>query len=530
MPVYNPELEHLRAAIESVCNQVYPFWELCIADDASTGDDVRDLLERVAARDARVKVTFRSTNGHIAAATNSAFELAEGEWIALLDHDDLLREHALAEVALALTSRPDAQLIYTDEDKINPAGRRVDPFFKPDYAPDLFRSQNYFNHLTAHRAENIRRVGGWRVGFEGSQDYDLTLRILETIPRSAVLHVPKVLYHWRAAEGSTARSGSEKSYAYDAGLRALTEHVARSGIDAEALPIEGLPFYRIRYEVPTPAPLVSIIIPTKDRSDLLRVSIGSILEKTTYAPFEVVLVDNGSREPETFAYFEEAARDERVRVIAYPGPFNYSAINNHAVREAKGSLIALVNNDIEVITPEWLTEMVSQACRPEIGCVGAKLYYPNDAIQHAGVILGIGGVAGHSHKLFPRASLGYFARLRLPHNLSAVTGACLVVRREVFEEVGGLDEEKLAIAFNDVDFCLKVREAGYLNLFTPFAELYHHESVSRGLEDNPEKVQRFNAEVRTMIQRWGPLLTKDPFYSPHLTLEHEDFSIRLKAN
>ncbi|TPJ68445.1 glycosyltransferase family 2 protein [Mesorhizobium sp. B2-7-1] len=525
MPVYNTPEKLLREAIESVVAQIYENWELCIADDCSTKPHVRRVLNEYAKRDPRIKIVMRDENGHISRASNSALELVTGEWVALLDHDDVLRPHALAEVALEIDRHPDAGLIYSDEDKIDSEGRRYDPCFKPDFSRELFRSQNYLNHLTIHRAENIRAVGGWRPGFEGSQDYDLNLRIFERIGSEKIRHIPKVLYHWRAVEGSTALDGSQKNYAYTAGLRALEEHVERMNVPAAAEEAPGAPCYRLRFFVPEPQPLVSLIIPTRDKVELLRGCVGSILEKTSYGNYEILIVDNGSVEEETLAYFSELEKAKNVRVLRYDKPFNYSAINNFAVGEAKGSIIGLVNNDIEVISPDWLTEMVSWAIQPDVGCVGAKLYYANDTIQHGGVIVGLGGVACHSHKDFPRDHPGYFFRLKVLQNLSAVTAACLLIRKSVFEEVDGLNEIDLTVAFNDVDLCLKVREAGYSNVWTPYAELYHLESVSRGVEDAPEKIARFNSEIAYMQKRWKKVIERDPFYSPNLTKGREDFSL-----
>lgn len=523
MPVYDTPANLLREAIDSVRAQIYEKWELCIADDQSPRPHVRRMLEDYAAKDARIKVVFREANGHISEATNSAFELASGSWIALMDHDDTLAPHALAEVAFEIAKHPDAEMIYSDEDKLDDKGERYDAYFKPDFSRELFRSQNYLNHLSVHRTANIRAVGGWRKGFEGSQDYDLNLRIFERIDPAKIRHIPKVLYHWRAVAGSTAVAGSEKSYAYDAGLRALEEHVARTGLRAKAEAAGDTPFYRLRFETPEPAPLVSLIIPTRDKLDLLRGCITSIRDKTTYENYEIIVVDNGSVEDETLSYLAELDEKPWGRVLRYDKPFNYSAINNFAAERAKGSIIGLVNNDIEVISPDWLTEMVSWAAQPDVGCVGAKLYYANDTIQHAGVILGLGGVAGHSHKHFPRDHPGYFYRLKVLQNLSAVTAACLVVRADVFRQVGGLNERDLTVAFNDVDFCLKVGNAGYMNVWTPYAELYHLESISRGHEDNPEKQARFEAEKDYMRSSWD--LASDPYYSAHLTRDYEDFSI-----
>nr|WP_255701496.1 glycosyltransferase family 2 protein [Afifella sp. H1R] len=526
MPVYNPPADLLDAAIRSVVEQVYPNWELCIADDASSDPEIGRRLEAWAEHDPRIKVVRREINGHISAATNSAFVVATGDWIALLDHDDVLRENALGEVAVEIGRHPDAEIVYSDEDKLGSDGLRYEPYFKPDYSRELLRSQNYFNHLTVHRAENIRRVGGWRVGFEGSQDYDLNLRIAEIVEPGKIRHIPKVLYHWRAVEGSTAMAGGEKNYAYLAGQRALEDHVTRTGLPAKVEPAPGVPFYRLKLSVPEPRPLVSLIIPTRDHAKLLRGCIESILTKTTYDAYEILIVDNGSVEPETHRYFEELRADPKVRVISYDKPFNYAAINNFAAAQANGAILGLVNNDIEVISPDWLTEMVSWAVQPDIGCVGAKLYYADDTIQHAGVILGIGGVAGHSHKYFPREEPGYFGRLKILQNVSAVTAACLIVRKEAYEAVGGLDEEHLAVAFNDVDFCLAVQKLGFANIFTPYAEMYHLESISRGHEDNSEKQARFFEESLYMQKKWQRLLACDPFYSPNLSREHEDFSLR----
>ncbi len=522
MPVYNTPATLLRQTIESVLDQVYANWELCVADDCSPDASVRQMLEAYARRDARIRLAFRQSNGHISEASNTALGLASGEWAAMLDHDDILSPDALAEVVLEINRHPHCEIIYSDEDKINLDDVRHDPYFKPDYSRELFRAQNYFNHLTVHRTANIRAVGGWRQGFEGSQDYDLNLRIIERVDAAAIRHIPKVLYHWRAHPGSTALAGSEKNYAFEAGLRALDEHIQRLGLAASVEPMEGV-YYRFRHALPAPAPLVSLIIPTRDRVDLLRACIDSILAKTTYANYEIVVVDNGSVEAETHAYFQELGQRANIRVLRYDAPFNFSKINNFAVAHCQGELVGLVNNDIVVISPEWLSEMVSWAAQPDIGCVGAKLYYPNETLQHGGVILGIGGVAGHSHKYCARGQAGYFSRLRLAHNVSAVTAACLLVRRAVYQAVGGLDGENLAVAFNDVDFCLRVRAAGYSNVWTPHAELYHFESVSRGADTDTEKLARFQREVSYMLGRWD--LSRDPFYSPNLSLTHEDFSL-----
>jgi GT2 family glycosyltransferase len=527
MPVYNTDPNYLKACIESVRAQSWPHWELCIADDASPKAHVRDILTDSMAKDARIKVCFRQTNGHMSEASNSALALAGGDFVALLDHDDELARHALLFVVAAINDVPDSQVLYSDEDKLSCDGERFDPHFKSDWNPDLFFSQNYVSHLGVYRRELLQRIGGFRVGMEGSQDHDLLLRCLPQIEGRQIVHVPRVLYHWRAAEGSTALSTEEKRYCTDAGVRALRDYFAQNGPDGVAVD-EGLVpnTYRVAWPVPTPAPLVSLLIPTRDKKEVIETAVRSILDKTTYPTFEIVILDNGSVEPQTLEWFESVQRNEpRVRVLRYDLPFNYAAINNFGERHAHGSVLGLINNDVEVISPGWLTEMVGHVCRQNVGCVGAKLYYGDGTIQHGGVIVGIGGVAGHSHKYASSDARGYFCRLLLTQSLSAVTAACLLVRREVYREVNGLDEQNLAIAFNDIDFCFKVRQAGYRVIWTPHAELYHHESVSRGSDDTPEKAGRFQAEVQFMKKKWGEQLSRDPFYSPHLTLEREDFSI-----
>lgn len=523
VPTYNTPEQWLRRALDSVIAQAYPEWELCIADDASGKRHVRRVLEEYAARDPRVRVAFRTRNGHISAASNTALELARGEYVALLDHDDELRPHALLEVAEAICANPQLKLIYTDEDKIDERGRRFDPYFKPDWNYELFLGQNCISHLGIYRTDVVRALGGFREGFEGSQDWDLALRVCERLQPGEIGHIPKVLYHWRAISGSTAAGLDQKNYALDAGRRAVVDHLARVGFKAEVqeLPIGHL---RIKPELPVPVPPVSLVVPTRDRVDLLARCVQSILELTDYPSFEILIVDNQSVEPETHAYFASLTNEPRVRILKFDAPFNYSAINNFAVRQARGELVGLVNNDIEVLSPGWLREMAAHAVRADIGAVGALLYYPDDTIQHAGIITGFGGVAGHFYVGKPRGYRGRMSRGLLTQELSAVTAACLLVRRSVFDEVGGLDEG-LGVAFNDVDLCLRIRRAGYRNLWTPYAELYHHESASRGHEDTPEKMARFQSEVDFMVNRWGGSLSSDPAYNPNLTLSGTPFDL-----
>lgn len=524
---YNTSEPFLRACIESVIHQSYDHWELCIADDCSEDKQVQATIREYAGQDHRIKTVFRASNGHISTASNSALRLASGEYIALLDHDDRLAEHALLFMAADINRNPGAKLLYSDEDKIDEKGVRFEPHFKTDWNRDLFYSHNYITHLSVVNRELVMSVGGFRTGVEGSQDYDLLLRCIARAGNREIVHVPHILYHWRAIEGSTALSSNAKDYTTEAGLKALQDFFAVTSLDVKVTKGELSNCYRVIWPLPVPAPMVSLLIPTRNGYELLKQCIDSILAKTTYRHYEILVLNNQTTCKKTLSYFAELKGYGHIRVIDYDHPFNYSAINNFAATHAQGSILGLINNDIEVISPQWLEEMVRQVSRPDIGCVGAKLLYPDARIQHAGVVLGIAGVAGHSHKYFSNRNPGYFSRLRLTQNYSAVTAAALLVRKSVFNEVGGLDEQHLRVAFNDVDFCLKVREAGYRNLWTPYAELYHHESVSRGHEDTPEKQARFKREAEFMKEKWGALLQNDPFYSPNLTLEHENFTYKV---
>ncbi|WP_460120611.1 glycosyltransferase [Pseudomonas sp. H3_G09] len=523
MPVYNPPLNLLREAVDSVKAQLYPNWQLCLADDASTDTEVSAYLKSLASEDKRIEVIFRGENGHISRASNSALEIATGDYVALMDNDDLIAENALYWVARTIIENPSVGLIFSDEDKIDIQGQRSTPYFKPDWNEYLFRSQNMICHLGVYRRDLVTEVGQFRAGFEGAQDYDLALRCVEKLRRDQIIHIPRVLYHWRMHSGSTAMAGDEKPYAALAGVKALDEHLHRQGNigHTELLPMG---MYRVHYKLPEALPMVSLLIPTRNAHALVKQCIDSIHSLTTYSNYEIILIDNGSDDPESLKYFEEIKRLPNIKVMRDDGPFNYSALNNKAVKEARGELIGLINNDIEVITPQWLSEMVSIALQPKVGAVGARLWYPDDRLQHGGVIVGVGGVAGHSHKYLPKGDYGYFCRAGLIQELSAVTAACLIIRKSIFNEVAGLDETNLKIAFNDVDFCLRVQEAGYLNVWTPFAELYHHESATRGLEDTPQKKERFKNEVMYIKSRW-PNIECDYAYSPNLTLDHEDFGL-----
>ncbi|MEZ5276246.1 MAG: glycosyltransferase family 2 protein [Opitutaceae bacterium] len=522
LPVYNPPTRFLEKAIDSVRNQVYPNWELCLADDASTDPAIRGVIEDRAAMDSRIHVVYRPRNGHISRASNSALDLANGSHVALLDHDDELAPDALLRVAGVIADHPETAVIYTDEDKIDEEGNRYEAYFKPDWNPDLFNGQNLISHLGVYRRDWVERVGRFRPGLEGSQDWDLALRIIERIHPEQIRHIDRVLYHWRAIMGSTALEMTEKTYALHAARRALGEHLARTGVQGELIPVPG-GHWRTRYPL-TSIPLVSLVIPTRNAGRLLEACLSSIREKTTYPEYEVVLVDHNSDEERALKILAEA-RAGCTRVVRMDGPFNFSALVNRGVAEARGELVCLLNNDITVITPDWLEEMVSHALRPGVGPVGAMLYYPDDTIQHAGVVLGVGGVASHAHKGFARGSEGMLNRARLVQNYSAVTGATLLVRRDLYQAVGGFDEVDLPVAFDDVDFCLRLRERGYRTVWTPFAEFIHHESASRGDDLRPDRVDAFAREVAVMEKRWGHLLYRDPAYNRNLTLRKDDFSL-----
>lgn len=524
MPVYETPERYLREAIESVLGQVYPDWELCIADDASKKPHVREILEEYAEADSRIKLVFRETNGHISAASNSALAIANGEFIALLDHDDQIAPDALFENALMVNRRPDVDVIYSDEDKIHDNGQRDGAYFKPDWAPESLLARNYVCHLGVYRRELVQSVGGFRTGFEGSQDYDLLLRVTEKTDR--VAHIPRVLYHWRVHSGSTSTTRDQKRYAFDAARRALEEALERRGEPGrvEHDDVRG-GLYTVRYELRRPGK-ISIIIPTRDHGDDVDLCLRSLFERSSYQDVEVILIDNGSRDRPSLEQFERWSEREpaRLKVIPYDVPFNFSRINNYGVSKSSGDYLLFLNNDTEVITADWLEAMLEQAQRQPIGAVGAKLLYPDNTIQHAGVIVGLGGVAGHSHKYFPADAPGYFYTLQTINNFSAVTAACLMVRRAVFDEVGGFDES-LAIAFNDVDFCLRLRRTGYRNVYLPHVVLYHHESKSRGLENTEEKRARFFFEQQVMRERWKTHIVPDPYYNVNLTRDRENYEI-----
>lgn len=527
MPVYNVEEKWLRLCIDSILNQVYTNWELCMADDASTDPNVKKILTEYQQLDERIRVVFREQNGHISEATNSALAIATGEFVALLDNDDELAINAFYEVVKVLNENPELDLIYSDEDKIDMDGNRSDPAFKPDWSPDLLLGTNYISHLGVYRRSILEEIGGFRKGYEGSQDYDLVLRFTEKTTTERIKHIPKVLYYWRMLPTSTAVDQGSKGYAFEAGLRAVQDALVRRGINGHATHGAANGLYDVYYDIESEK-LVSIIIPTKNGYKDVQRCVSSIIEKTTYQNYEIIMADNGSTDPkmhELYAEFEQQLPG-RFFVESIDIPFNFSTINNRAAKKAHGEYLLFLNNDTEVITENWLTLMVSFAQQERIGCVGAKLLYPNNTVQHAGVILGLGGVAGHGHYGYPHGDLGYFGRLAINVNYSAVTAACLLMKKADFDAVGGF-EKAFTVAFNDVDLCLKVQALGRDNVWLHEAELYHFESQTRGYDDKGKKKKRFEQEKVMMEEKWGPLIENDPFYNPNLTRDIPNFSLRI---
>ena len=529
VPLYNTPLNFLEELLDSVVNQTYRNWELCCVD-AGQDTAVGQHVQARAKADPRIRYQKLTENEGIAGNTNHGFELATGDYIALLDHDDILHPCALWYTAQAIVEQG-ADFVYTDEATFEGKVENVVLYhFKPDFMLDNLRSNNYICHLTTFSKVLMEQAGGGeRAEYNGSQDYDLFLRLTEKARKIA--HIPHALYYWRSSPNSTASDISAKTYCIDAGIAALKAHYARCGVAVDDVTlIPGTPgYYKTDYTMAHPG-RVSILIPTCDHIRDLETCVESIYARTTYPDFEILLIENNSKEEQTFRSYERMRKEhpDTLKVLTWQGKgFNYSALNNFGARYATGEYLLLLNNDTEVITPGWLEEMVMYAQQKRVGCVGAKLLYPDDTIQHAGVGFGIGGVAGHLHKYFPATSDGYMGRLNYVQDVYGDTAACLLIRKQIYDEVHGLDES-YAVAFNDVDFCVRVREAGYTNVFTPFAQLYHYESKSRGMEDNPEKQKRFQGEVLRFQARWGDLLAKgDPCTNPNFDIQREDFSLKI---
>lgn len=529
VPVFHTPERFLRQMIESVRKQSFPFWELCIANAAPEDESVRRILEEYCMQDSRIRVKDLQENKGISENTNAALAMAKGEFVGLLDHDDLLAPDALYEMAVRLRKKPETDIFYTDEDKVTTdSEEHFQPHLKPDFNLDLLRSNNYICHFFVVRRSIAKRVGGFRPEFNGAQDYDFIFRCTEQA--AEISHIPRILYHWRVHSASTADNPASKMYAYEAGKKAIEGNLERTGTRGEVSLRADYGFYDVRYPVQG-EPLVSVLIPNRDQKETLQKCVHSVFTMSTWKNLEIIIIENNSADPETFACYRELEKDRRIRVVSYPGKtFNYSAINNFGVREAKGDYLLFLNNDIEVITPDWIEQMLGNCQRPEVGIVGAKLYYPDNTIQHAGIIIGIGGIAGHAFLGLSRAKSGYLHKASLQMDYSAVTAACMMMKAEVFREIGGF-EEKLSVAFNDVDLCLRTVQKGYLVVYNPHVEMYHYESKSRGAEDSPEKIRRFQEEIEFMRTRWIAVLKQgDPCYNPNLTLSKWNYSLRGKKN
>lgn len=526
VPAYKtPEL-FLRQLIQSLQDQTYNNWELCIANASPQDASMEYVLKSCSAMDSRIVWKKLKENRGISENTNEAFAMATGDYVGLLDHDDLLAPNALYEIAAALEKEPETEVLYTDEDKVR--GEQLEhfqPHLKPDFNEDLLRSNNYICHFFVVKRTLLQNVGGMRKEFDGAQDYDFIFRCTEAAGK--ICHIPEILYHWRTHEASTADNPQSKLYAFEAGKRAIEENLKRRGLQGEVSHTKDYGFYRVKYAVQG-EPLVSIIIPNKDAKTDLEKCIRSVKEKSSYKNYEILIVENNSETEEIFAYYKELSKDPAIRLLKWKKEFNYSAINNFAAKKARGEYLLFLNNDTEVITEDWIQELLGICQRPGTGAVGARLYYGDHTIQHAGTVIGIGGIAGHMFVNLPGERTGYMHKAALIQDLSAVTAACMLVKREAFEEVGGF-EEQLSVAFNDVDLCLRLREKGYLVVYNPYAELYHYESKSRGAEDSKEKVRRFQSEIEFMRCRWEKLLKAgDPYYNKNLSLTKWNYSLRPK--
>ena len=524
VPMYNTPKKFFEELVDCCIRQSYTNWELCLADGSP---EENKELEKIYSKDERIKYKFLGKNSGISGNTNEALKMVTGDYIALLDHDDVLADYALFFVVQTINVHPDVEFIYSDEDKMTKKGDRYDAYFKPDFAPDTLRSQNYICHFSIFKKELMDKLEGFRSKYDGAQDYDIFLRMSEITDPSKIRHIPRLLYHWRVHNASTAKLNSNaKNYAFENGVAAVQDHIDRLGLKGKVSvgPVEGT--YRTDYEV-IGNPKVSIVIPNKDGKDILEVCINSLLEKTTYNNYEIVVVENNSTTKEIFKYYEEIEKNEKIKVVKYPEKgFNYPAIINFGVKNSDGEYVVQLNNDTELITSNWLELMLGFCQREDVGGVGAKLYYPDDTIQHAGIIVGLGGVAGHRFKEVERDKHAYFGKESMIEDLSAVTAACIMNPRSVYEEVGYMDEG-FAVAFNDVDFCLKVREKGYLIVYNPFVEFKHYESKSRGLENTPEKIKRFQGEIARFKDRWQNFLDEgDPYYNINLSLDTEQYHVK----
>ncbi len=522
VPMYNTPENFFEELVEYMINQTYTNWELCLEDGSP---EENEKIEEICKKDERIKYNYTGNNLGISGNTNEALKRATGDYIALLDHDDLLPINCLFEVVKAINEDPDVEFIYTDEDKITTIDKpRFDPHFKPDFAIDTLRSNNYICHFSVFRKDLMEKLGGERSKYNGAQDYDIIIRMAEIAKN--IKHIPKILYHWRVHELSTAKDAAAKPYAFEAGIPVLQDHLKRVGLEGEVSHGATLGTYKIDYKVKG-NPKVTILIPNRNEAKTLKVCIDSILEKTTYENYEIVIIENNSTEQSIFDYYKKLEENEKIKILYYSEKqFNYSKIINYGVKNTNGEYIIQLNNDTELITPDWLEKMVGMNQREDVGAVGVKLYYPDGTIQHAGTIIGVYGVAGHVFKGLYKNTHGYFARDSHIQNLSAVTAACMMAKRSVYEQVGYMDED-FAVAFNDIDFCLKIIESGRLIIYNPFVELKHYESKSRGAEDTQEKQERFQGEIDLFYKKWGNYKKKgDPYYNINLRLDDDQYGIR----
>ena len=524
VPAYRTPEKFLAQMIDSLLAQTYGNWELCIANGSPEDGAMKKVLEEYTKKDSRIRVSELTENKGIAGNTNAALEMARGEFVGLLDHDDLLAPNALYEIVRALDEDRTLDAVYTDEDKVTTElDEHFQPHLKPDFNLDLLRSNNYICHFFVVRRSIVQKVGGFRQEFDGAQDHDFIFRCIETAEK--VGHIPEILYHWRTHKASTADNPASKMYAFDAGKRAIEAHLKRTGTEGTVSHTPDLGFFRVKYPVQG-QPLVSIIIPNKDEKETLKACIDSIREKTEYPNYEIIIVENNSTTDEIFQYYKELSQDSRIRLLRWKKEFNYSAINNYGVRHANGEYLLFLNNDVTVITPGWIKELLGVCQRPEVGAAGVKLIYPDNTIQHAGCVIGLGGIAGHMFVDMPANRTGYLHKASILQDMSAVTAACMMMKRTAFEEAGGFTE-KLSVAFNDVDLCLKVRKNHKLIVYDPYVQLYHMESKTRGAEDNKEKVRRFQEEIEYMRCQWIDILKKgDPYYNKNLSLTKWNYSLR----
>lgn len=524
VPAFRTPETFLIQMVESLLAQTYSNWELCIANGSPEDTVMKGVLEQYMKKDSRIRVSELTENKGIAGNTNAALEMAEGEFVGLLDHDDLLAPNALYEVVRAVEADRELDAVYTDEDKVTTElDEHFQPHLKPDFNLDLLRSNNYICHFFVVRRSVVKKAGGFRQEFDGAQDHDFIFRCVETARK--VGHIPEILYHWRTHKASTADNPASKMYAFDAGKRAIEAHLERTGTEGVVTHTPDLGFFRVKYPVQG-NPLVSIIIPNKDEKETLKDCIESIRKKTEYENYEIIIVENNSTTEEIFQYYKELSQDPRIRLLRWKKEFNYSAINNYGVSHARGEYLLFLNNDVKIITPGWIREMLGVCQRPEVGAVGVKLIYPDNTIQHAGCVIGIGGIAGHMFVDMPANRTGYLHKASILQDMSAVTAACMMMKRTAFEEAGGFTE-KLSVAFNDVDLCLKVRKNKKLIVYDPYVELYHMESKTRGAEDSTEKVRRFQEEIEYMRCQWIDILKNgDPYYNKNLSLTKWNYSLR----